>query len=106
MLHCDALQVGGKEEVVPDIFLFIFFVDTDVIAVGFQFVVSELAEYFEIGRKVQLQTALFQVVVFNPNQRVEKFRIDRFDVFGGELLVQHPLVEWQRERRVDEPSVI
>lgn len=52
---------------IPDVFFFIFFVDADVIAIGFQFVVSQLTQHFEIGRKVQLQTALFQIVILDPN---------------------------------------
>ena len=67
---------------------------------------SQLAEHLEIGRKVQLQAALFQIVIFDPNQGIEKLGIDRLDVFGGEFLVQHSFVERQRESRVDEASVI
>ena len=102
----EGIRRDTRRAKIPDIFLFVLLVDANVITVGFQFVVRQLAQHFEIGRKVQLQTALFQIVIPDPDQRVEELGIDRFDVFGGELLVQHPLVEGQRERRVDEPSVI
>lgn len=68
--------------------------------------VSQLSEDLEIGRKVKLQSALFQIVVLDPQERIVEFRIHRLNVFGRQLFVQHALVERQRESRVDESSVI
>jgi hypothetical protein len=69
-------------------------------------VVSQLSKDLEIGGKVKLQSTLFQIVVLDPQKRIVEFRVYRLDVFGGQFLVQHALIERQRESRIDEPAVI
>ena len=94
-INCyDSRKVINKEkEPRPQIFFFILLVDAYVIAARLQFVMRQLAQHFEIGREIQFQTTLFQVVVFHPHERVVKLGVDRFDVFRSQFLVQHALVE-------------
>ncbi len=44
--------------------------------------------------------------LLDPHDGVIKLRVDGLQVFQGGFLVQHSLVEWQREAGVDELSVV
>lgn len=90
----------------PQIFFLVFLVDADVVATWLQLVVRQLAEHFEIGREIQLQTAFFQIVLLDPNQRIVEFGVNRLDIFGRQLFAQHALVERQREGRIDETPMV
>ena len=90
----------------PQIFFLVFFIDTNVVTSRLQFMVSQLSKDLEIGGKVKLQSTLFQIVVLDPQERIVEFRVYRLDVFGGQFLVQHALIERQRESRIDESTVI
>ena len=57
-------------------------------------------------RKRKEEARHLQVVVLDPHQRVVELGIHRLDIFGRQFLVQHALVEGQRERRVDEAAVV
>lgn len=68
--------------------------------------VQHLAEHLKVDAEEQLEAALLDAVVPQPHQRVVEFGVDALDVFHGQLLVQHALVEGQGEARVDKAAVI
>lgn len=67
---------------------------------------DDLPEHLEVHAEPQLKPALVDAVVAHPHQRIVELRIDRLNIFGCQLLVQHPLVERHGEAAVDEAAVV
>lgn len=63
---------------------------------------QNLAEHLEVHAKPQFQATFIDIIITHPYQWIIKFRIDGLDIFGGQFLVQHSLVEWHCEARIDE----
>lgn len=89
-----------------DILLLVLLRHALLLAVLLQLVVDDLAEHFKVHAEPQLQTALIDIVILYPDERVVELRVDRLDVLDGQLLVQHALVEGHGEPAVDEPAMV
>lgn len=55
-----------------------------------------------MNQVINKSTSNLYIVVPDPAKGIVELRINGLQVLHGEFFVEHPLVEWHREARVDE----